>query len=135
MSPAVLGGKGRGLAFIDSIIKKKPECDNFRGMAISIPRTVVLCTDLFDEFMSNNGLYPLALSDVSDETILEAFLAAQLPGSLREDFLALFDVVDRPFAVRSSSLLEDSHYQPFAGIYATYMVPFCNDRMLRLRWL
>lgn len=130
-----LGGKGRGLAFIDSIIKKKPECDNFRGMAISIPRTVVLCTDLFDEFMSNNGLYPLALSDVSDETILEAFLAAQLPGSLREDFLALFDVVDRPFAVRSSSLLEDSHYQPFAGIYATYMVPFCNDRMLRLRWL
>lgn len=130
-----LGGKGRGLAFIDSIIKKNPVCDNFKGMAISIPRTVVLCTDLFDEFMSSNGLYPLALSDASDEDILNAFLAAKLPARLREDFLALFDVVDRPFAVRSSSLLEDSHYQPFAGIYATYMVPFSSDRLKRLKWL
>lgn len=130
-----LGGKGRGLAFIDSIIKKNPICDNFGGIAISIPRTVVLCTDLFDEFMSTNQLYPLALSDASDQDILDAFLAAKLPARLREDFVALFDVVDRPFAVRSSSLLEDSHYQPFAGIYATYMVPFSSNTELRLRWL
>lgn len=130
-----LGGKGRGLAFIDSIIKKNPICDNFYGMAISIPRTVVLSTDVFDEFMSTNRLYPLALSDASDQVILDAFLAAKLPERLKEDFLALFDVVDRPFAVRSSSLLEDSHYQPFAGVYATYMVPYTTDQEIRLRWL
>lgn len=130
-----LGGKGRGLAFIDSIIKKNPICDNFYGMSISIPRTVVLCTDIFDEFMSANKLYPLALSDASDADILAAFLAAELPERLTDDFLALFDVVDRPFAVRSSSLLEDSHYQPFAGIYATYMVPFTDNAEARLHWL
>ena len=130
-----LGGKGRGLAFVDSIIKKNPVCDNFDGLTISIPRSVVLCTDIFDEFMVSNDLYPLALSDADDQTILEAFLAAELPERLREDFLALFEVVDRPFAVRSSSLLEDSHYQPFAGIYSTYMVPWTDDSALRLRWL
>ncbi|MDE6311512.1 MAG: phosphoenolpyruvate synthase [Muribaculaceae bacterium] len=131
-----LGGKGRGLAFIDSIIKKNPICDNFQGLTISIPRTVVLCTDLFDEFMAENGLYPMALStDVSDDEILAAFLRGKLPERLREDLLALFEVVDRPLAVRSSSLLEDSHYQPFAGIYSTYMVPFSDDRDLRLSLL
>lgn len=60
-----LGGKGRGLAFIDSIIKKNPVCDNFDGVTISIPRTVVLCTDIFDRFMAENDLYPVALSDAS----------------------------------------------------------------------
>ena len=130
-----LGGKGRGLAFVDSIIKKNPVCDNFEGLSISIPRTVVLCTDIFDEFLASNDLYPLALSDASDENILEAFLAAELPSRLAEDFLALFEVVGRPFAVRSSSLLEDSHYQPFAGIYATYMVPWTADPVQRLSWL
>ncbi len=128
-----LGGKGRGLAFIDSIIKKNPVCDNFEGVTISIPRTIVLCTDIFDEFMSTNKLYPIALSDASDEIILEHFIAAHLPERLVEDFFALFEVVDSPFAVRSSSLLEDSHYQPFAGIYATYMVPYCTDRSDRLQ--
>lgn len=130
-----LGGKGRGLAFIDSIIKKNPICDNFHGASISIPRSVVLCTDIFDEFMASNDLYPIALSDADDQTILDAFLAARLPQSLWDDFTALFEVMDRPFAVRSSSLLEDSHYQPFAGIYATYMVPWTADKQLRLRWL
>lgn len=130
-----LGGKGRGLAFVDSIIKKNPECDNFSGLSISIPRTVVLCTDLFDEFMASNALYPVALSDADDNEILQAFLRAELPPSLTDDFKALFDVVDRPFAVRSSSLLEDSHYQPFAGIYSTYMVPYTADTELRLRLL
>ncbi|MCM1032222.1 MAG: phosphoenolpyruvate synthase [Odoribacter sp.] len=130
-----LGGKGRGLAFVDSIIKKNPICDNFYGATISIPRSVVLCTDIFDEFMSVNRLYPLALSDVPDEDILSHFLAARLPERLVEDFFALFEVVDRPLAVRSSSLLEDSHYQPFAGIYSTYMVPYVTDRYERLRLL
>ncbi|MDO4335374.1 MAG: PEP/pyruvate-binding domain-containing protein [Bacteroidales bacterium] len=123
-----LGGKGRGLAFIDQIIKRHPEFDNLDGISISIPRTIVICTDIFDEFMETNNLYPIALSDASDEEILKAFLNAKLPMSLREDFDYLYDVVDRPLAVRSSSLLEDSHYQPFAGIYSTYMIPHLDDR-------
>lgn len=129
-----LGGKGRGLAFIDSIIKNFPECDNFNGVSVQIPRTVVLCTDIFDEFMENNNLYQIALSDAPDEEILHAFLNAKLQESLVEDFYALFEVVKRPLAVRSSSLLEDSHYQPFAGIYSTYMIPRLKDKdeMLRL---
>jgi CheY-like chemotaxis protein len=122
-----LGGKGRGLAFIDSIIKKNPECDAFQGVSISIPRTVVLCTDIFDEFMADNDLYPIALSDIPDSEILEHFLRARLPERVRDDLLALTEVVNRPIAVRSSSLLEDSHYQPFAGVYSTYMIPHTND--------
>lgn len=123
-----MGGKGRGLAFIDSIIKRNPEFDNFNGVTISIPRTVVLCTDIFDEFMADNDLYPVALSDASDAEILRRFLAARLPQRVRDDLLALIEVVDTPLAVRSSSLLEDSHYQPFAGVYATYMVPPASTR-------
>ena len=123
-----LGGKGRGLAFIDSIIKKYPICDNFDGVVVSIPRTVVLCTDIFDQFMEENNLYPIALSDATDETILDAFLQASLPIALKDDFYALFEVIDRPLAIRSSSLLEDSHYQPFAGIYSTSMIPHLTDK-------
>lgn len=130
-----LGGKGRGLAFIDSIIKKNPICDNFNGILISIPRTVVLCTDIFDEFMRDNRLYPLALSDAPDSEILDAFLRASLPSRLLEDFLTLFDSVDAPLAIRSSSLLEDSHYQPFAGVYSTYMIPHLDDRARMLTML
>ena len=129
-----LGGKGRGLAFVDSIIKKNPICDNLDGVAISIPRTVVICTDIFDEFMAQNKLYPIALSNAPDQEILQAFLQARLPERIREDLLALYEVVDRPLAIRSSSLLEDSHYQPFAGIYSTYMIPHASSaqEMLRL---
>ena len=129
-----LGGKGRGLAFIDQIIKRHPEFDDFKGVQITIPRTVVLCTDIFDQFMEYNGLYKTALSNIPDAEILEEFLKAKLPEHLIDDFRALFDVLDKPLAVRSSSLLEDSHYQPFAGIYSTYMIPHLADReeMLRL---
>ena len=130
-----LGGKGRGLAFIDQIIKHHPECEDFDGVELTIPRTVVLCTDIFDEFMETNNLYPIALSDRSDEQILQEFLKARLPEGVIENFRALFEVVDRPLAVRSSSLLEDSHYQPFAGIYSTYMIPYLEDVPLRLELL
>ena len=130
-----LGGKGRGLAFIDQIIKRHPLCEDYQGVEITIPRTVVLCTDIFDDFMESNNLYPIALSDASDDEILHTFLAASLPQDLIDNFMALFEVVDRPLAVRSSSLLEDSHYQPFAGIYSTYMIPFLADRTERLRLL
>lgn len=130
-----LGGKGRGLAFVDQIIKRNPVCDNFNGVSINIPRTVVLCTDIFDEFMASNNLYPIALSDADDATILQHFLSARLPSRLIDDFFALFEVVDKPLAIRSSSLLEDSHYQPFAGIYSTYMIPHVDDRYEMLRML
>ena len=130
-----LGGKGRGLAFIDSIIKKNPEFDNFEGVSVQIPRTVVLCTDIFDQFMKENKLYPIALSSCSDEEILQHFLAATLPRRLAYDFYALFDVIDGPLAIRSSSLLEDSHYQPFAGIYSTYMIPHLTDKRTMLKQL
>ena len=118
-----LGGKGRGLAFIDNMVKRHAEFDEFENAQVVIPKTVVLCTDIFDEFMDTNNLYQLALSDASDDEILRHFLRAKLPDRLVEDFFAFFDVVKSPIAIRSSSLLEDSHYQPFAGIYSTYMIP------------
>ena len=130
-----LGGKGRGLAFIDNMIKRHPDFEDFENASVAIPKTVVLCTDIFDEFMDSNCLYQLALSDADDETILRAFLRAKLPDRLVEDFFAFFDVVKSPIAIRSSSLLEDSHYQPFAGIYSTYMIPFMEDKYEMLRML
>ena len=130
-----LGGKGRGLAFLDNIIKRHPEMNQLPGVQVSIPRTVVLCTDIFDEFMDKNNLYQIALSDAPDDVILSHFLHAQLPDSLIADFFTFFDAVKSPIAVRSSSLLEDSHYQPFAGIYSTYMVPYREDKYEMLRML
>ena len=130
-----LGGKGRGLAFIDNMVKHHPEFSEFENATVAIPKTVVLCTDIFDEFMDANNLYQIALSDVDDETILKTFLNARLPDRLMEDFLAFFNVVNSPIAIRSSSLLEDSHYQPFAGIYSTYMIPNLEDKNEMLRML
>lgn len=130
-----LGGKGRGLAFLDNIIKTHPEMNQFPGATVRIPKTVVLCTDIFDQFMENNNLYPLALSDAPDEEILAQFLKAQLPDSYIADFFTFFDATNSPIAIRSSSLLEDSHYQPFAGIYSTYMIPRLVDRQEMLRML
>ena len=130
-----LGGKGRGLAFIDNMVKRHPEFNEFENATVAIPKTVVLCTDIFDEFMDANQLYQIALSDADDADILKAFLQAQLPERLMEDFYAFFNVVKSPIAIRSSSLLEDSHYQPFAGIYSTYMIPYLEDKEEMLRML
>ena len=130
-----LGGKGRGLAFLDNIIKRHPELNQYENASVSIPKTVVLCTDFFDEFMDKNNLWGIALSDASDEEILQHFLRAQLPDALIADFFTFFDAVKSPIAVRSSSLLEDSHYQPFAGIYSTYMIPYLEDKYEMLRML
>ena len=130
-----LGGKGRGLAFLDNIIKRHPELNRYENAQVTIPKTVVLCTDFFDEFMEKNNLYPIALSDAPDEEILKHFMRAQLPDSLIADFFTFFDAVKSPIAVRSSSLLEDAHYQPFAGIYSTYMIPYLEDKYEMLRML
>ena len=130
-----LGGKGRGLALLDNIIKTHPEFNEFEGVKVSIPKTVVLCTDVFDQFMDNNNLYQLALSDAPDEEILQAFIKAQLPDQFIDDFKTFFEAIRHPIAIRSSSLLEDSHYQPFAGIYSTYMIPYLDDKDEMLRML
>jgi CheY-like chemotaxis protein len=124
-----LGGKGRGLAFMGQMIKRKAgEIEEiFPNARIRIPKTVVLTTDLFDRFMEQNNLYEVALKDLPDEEILRHFLEAPLPEDLTEDLTAFFEVVKTPVAIRSSSLLEDSHYQPFAGIYCTYMIPKSAD--------
>ncbi len=130
-----LGGKGRGLAFLDNVIKMHPDFNKFENAKVSIPKTVVLCTDIFDSFMEKNNLYQIALSDASDEEILQHFLRAQLPDTLIADFFAFFEATHSPIAIRSSSLLEDAHYQPFAGIYSTYMIPYLDDKYEMLRLL
>lgn len=130
-----LGGKGRGLAFIGHIIKTHFEDSPDDGMVISTPKTVVLCTDIFDEFMEANNLYDIALADITDEEIFKHFLSAKLPKRLIGDFLVFIDAVNKPIAIRSSSLLEDSQYQPFAGIYSTYMIPYVDDKYEMVRLL
>ena len=131
-----MGSKGRGLAFVDAMIKRHFELEDIAGAHITIPKTVVLCTDLFSEFMEKNGLYALALSDAPDDQILQAFLQAPLPDHLTQNLKALIQVLQGPIAVRSSSLLEDTQYQPFAGIYSTYMIPNVAEQPEQtLAWL
>ncbi len=131
-----IGGKARGLAFINSIIKRNKLFDKFPDVLITIPRTVVISTDAFDEFMEQNNLYSVALSDMTDEEILARFITAELPGWVYQDFYAFLDVSRAyPIAVRSSSKLEDSHYQPFAGIYSTYMIPRIPDNIQMVKML
>ncbi|MFB9897927.1 PEP/pyruvate-binding domain-containing protein [Hallella seregens] len=130
-----LGGKGRGLAFLDHVVKTHPDFNKFAGATVQIPKTVVLCTDVFDQFMEQNNLYDIALSDAPDEEILQRFLQAQLPDSYIADFFTFFEATHSPVAIRSSSLLEDSHYQPFAGIYSTYMIPCLTDKTAMLQML
>jgi hypothetical protein len=107
-------GKGRGLAFIGYIVKTHLELNKHPNLRVTTPKTVVLCTDIFDEFMQANNLYGIALSDMPDEDILNHFIAAKLPKRLVSDFMVFFEATDSPIAIRSSSLLEDSQYQPFA---------------------
>ncbi len=130
-----LGGKGRGLAFLDHIIKRHPRLGEFPGVSVSIPKTVVLCTDVFDEFMDTNQLHDIAMSNIGDEEMLSYFLRARMPARLLGDLTAFLEVVGQPIAIRSSSLLEDSHYQPFAGVYSTYMIPHVDDKYERLAML
>ena len=118
-----LGGKGRGLAFINKLFNNQLVCSAFPGARISVPRTAVICTGVFDEFMANNELTEFALEEHSDEEIVAAFTNATLPQEVEEDLRAFLAVADYPLAVRSSSLLEDSYYQPFAGIFDTHFLP------------
>ncbi len=128
-----LGGKARGLAFLNHLIQKHSLTDKYEGLTVSIPRTVVLTTDWFDKFIIDNGLQYVIDAELSDDEILSEFVASTLPEDLTQNLKAFLATVDCPLAVRSSSKLEDSNYQPFAGVYATYMCPPVEnkDRMLR----
>ena len=128
-----IGGKGRSIAFMDNIVKEHIELNEFADTLIRTPKTLVLCTDLFDEFMELNDLYPIALSDANDEEIIDAFLKSSLPERLEDDIIAFCNVIKKPIAVRSSSLLEDSQYQPFAGVYSTYIIPFQENSDIQKR--
>ncbi len=118
-----LGGKGRGLAFMNSLIGGYSIEHRFPGVRIHVPPTVVIATDVFDRFMHENDLARLALSAADDTIIKDAFLRVSLPDDIVNELRTFIERVEYPLAVRSSSLLEDSSYQPFAGIYQTYMLP------------
>ena len=123
-----IGGKARGLAFINRLIKDYKLFNKYPDVLITIPRTVVLSTDIFDEFMDHNNLYSIGLFELSDIEILNRFLNTELPGRVYQDLHAYLAVSrNHPIAVRSSSKLEDSYYQPFAGVYSTYMIPRISD--------
>ena len=136
LGDGMLGGKARGLAFADYLIKNHKIIHKFENVNITIPRTVVLTTDVYDEFMESNNLYEIASSDIKDEDILMPFIYAKLPEQITDQLKYFLEVVKKPIAVRSSSLLEDSHYQPFAGVYSTYMIPNSdNEPSVRLSQL
>jgi len=122
-----LGGKGRGLAFIDSFLKRHKLFRKYDNVHISIPRTVVISTEVFDEFMEQHDLIRFVAKSNDDDEILNKFISKPLPQWVLDDVQAFLNVVKRPIAVRSSSVLEDSHFQPFAGIFATYMIPNTNS--------
>jgi CheY-like chemotaxis protein len=117
-----LGGKARGLAFIRHLLHKYQTARRFADVRIAVPPSVVLATGIFDRFLSENNLLDFAISSSDDAEILRRFLEASLPASLRDDLLAFLAEIHYPLAVRSSSLLEDSQYQPFTGVYETFML-------------
>jgi phosphoenolpyruvate synthase/pyruvate phosphate dikinase len=119
-----LGGKARGLAFMSTRLKKSPEFqDKFQDVAIFVPKTLVISTEGFDSFISENNLEEVATGDFSDEEIIRLFTTARMPDWLKLNLEQFLDSACYPLAVRSSSLLEDAQYQPFAGVYKTYMIP------------
>jgi DNA-binding NarL/FixJ family response regulator len=123
-----IGGKGRGLAFLDSMIKRNNLVEKWEHTILSIPPTVVIGVDVFSEFMKNNHLYEFVANCEDDALILQRFTDSKLPEEIKEDLKAFVNVITKPVAVRSSSVLEDSHYQPFAGVYSTYMIPCCLEK-------
>jgi hypothetical protein len=129
-----LGGKGRGLAFMNNMLLKHNFYDKYPGVRVMLPRTLIITTDCFEDFMDINGLHYIINAELSDEGILSEFVSSHLPESLMSKLRVFIKYASGPLAIRSSSKLEDSHYQPFAGIYSTYMIPRAenDDRTLRL---
>ena len=130
-----MGGKGRGLAFLNHMLQKYDLYDKWPEVRVLVPRTMVITTDYFDQFIHDNGLQYVINADLTDEEILSEFVSAMLPLELREALRHFIRVSHRPIAVRSSSKLEDSYYQPFAGVYSTYMIPRTENEDQQLRML
>lgn len=131
-----LGGKGRGLAFINALLNKNQIYNRFEGVRIGVPLSVIIATDVFDTFIEKNDLLASALGNHSDDEIAKLFLKAKLPKPVVSDLQAFLDIVKYPLAVRSSSMLEDSHLQPFAGVYDTHMLVNSHaNRKVRLQQL
>jgi Phosphoenolpyruvate synthase/pyruvate phosphate dikinase len=130
-----LGGKGRGLAFIAMEMEANNIARKHEEVYLSIPRTVVITTEIFDRFLKLNGLDKLTFLNDSDSEILRLFLSGKLPEDFEEDLKVILSVISSPMSIRSSSLLEDSHSQPFAGVYQTSMIPNTGSEKKRLREL
>ena len=128
MGEGSLGGKARGLGFLNSLIQKYALTKKYDKVKISVPRTVVVATEYFNQFIIENDLQYVIDSDISDDEILSDFVASRLPAALVEELKAFIATVNSPLAVRSSSKLEDSNYQPFAGVYSTYMIPMIENK-------
>ena len=135
MGDGSLGGKARGIAFLNKLIEKYSLTNRYEGVSISIPRSIVITTDCFDDFIRENGLQYVIDSELSDDEILSEFVASRLPERLISGLKVYLKTVATPLAVRSSSKLEDSNYQPFAGVYSTYMIPLTENRDQMLRML
>ena len=135
MGEGSLGGKARGIAFLNKLIEKHSLTERYRDISISIPRSIVITTEYFEEFILENGLQYVIDSELSDDEILSEFVASRLPESLISGLKAYLKTVETPLAIRSSSKLEDSNYQPFAGVYSTYMIPLVENRDQMLRML
>ena len=129
-----MGGKGRGLAFLNHMLQKHDLYDKWPDVRVFVPRTMVITTDYFDQFIHDNGLQYVINADLNDEEILSEFVSAALPQKLIQALRHFIRVTHKPLAIRSSSKLEDSYYQPFAGVYSTYMIPHTenDDQQLRL---
>lgn len=130
-----LGGKARGVAFLNKLIERHSLTNRYKDISISIPRSIVITTDYFDEFILENGLQYVIDSELSDDEILSEFVASRLPEGLISSLKTYLKTVDTPLAIRSSSKLEDSNYQTFAGVYSTYMIPLVENRDQMLRML
>ena len=131
-----LGGKGRGLAFVNSVMGSYEIEGRVPGVRIFVPHTAVLATGIFERFVGDSGLAQQAMDEPDDDRIAAAFLEERLPEEAIASLKTFLGQVRYPLAVRSSSLLEDAYYQPFAGVYQTYMLPNNDpDPRVRLREL
>jgi CheY-like chemotaxis protein len=130
-----LGGKARGLGFVNTLLSTYDLRNRFPGVEISIPPAVILGTDVFDRFLEENGLRDFALRCPDDAEITRRFIMAKrFSRKVRSQLADFLDLMHEPLAVRSSTLLEDSQYHPFAGVYATYMIPNKHaDPLIRLK--
>ena len=130
-----MGGKARGLAFLNHILQKHDLFDRWENIRVLVPRTMVITTDYFDRFINDNGLQYVINAELTDEELLSEFVSASLPSKLVQALRHFIRATKRPLAIRSSSKLEDNYYQPFAGVYSTYMIPHTENEDQQLRLL